>query len=170
MILLIILTLILAIVFWIAFAPLNVVVNTAQNRYHVSQAGTVTISWHPNERRYFKIRVFGLNLNPHPKQRATLSSAKPTKKVKPQAKKSLNAWIFLFKGILKSFDVRRFEGTIDFDDVVLNAQLYPVFYFANGGATRLSTNFRGEYYLDIFIQGRIYRMLWTVIRFYLTKK
>ena len=170
MILIIILTLILTIFFWMAFAPLNIIVDTVQNRYHVGQAGTVTLSWHPNERPYFKIHVFGLNVNPHPKQRSAKSSAKPTKKGRAQTRKSLNAWIYLFNGILKSFNVRRFEGTVDFDDVVLNAQLYPLFYFANGGATRISINFRGEYYLNIFIQGRIYRMLWTALRFYLTKK
>jgi hypothetical protein len=170
MILIIIFTLILAIFFWIAFAPLNIIVNTVQNRYQVSQVGTVTISWHPNERAYFKIRVFGLNVNTHPKETSAKSSVKPTKKGRTQTGKSLNAWIFLLKGIFRSFTVRRFEGTIDFDDVVLNAQLYPVFHFANGGATRISTNFRGEYYLDILVQGRIYRMLWTVIQFYLTKK
>ena len=170
MILVIALALILALLLWIAFVPLNIIVNTAQNRYHISQTGTVTLSWHPNEQSGFKIKVFGFYVNQQPKQRQRKASAKIQKSKRPQSRKSLDAWAFLFKGILTSFKLRRLEGTIDFDDVFLNALLYPVFFLSNGGATRISTNFHGEYMLDIFAQGRIYSMLWTTIRFYFTKK
>jgi hypothetical protein len=156
---------------WMAFIPLNIRINTSSGLYEISQTGSVTMSLHPGETPFFKLNVLGFRIETL-RKKPTKLKASEEKRTRAKAKckaKSLNAWLLLFNGIRRSFYCRRFVCSIDFDDAVLNAQLLPVGYFLSRGPVILNVNFEKKYLLDVWIQVRIYRMLWGFIRFYLTK-
>jgi hypothetical protein len=165
----IILSLIFIPVIWIVFVPVDLKINTTSGVYKVSQFGTVTMSLHPDERPVLRIRVFGFAIKTPSAAKEKPLQKKIAKKEKTKQIKSLKAWIELMNGVMKSFRCRRFICKIDFDDVVLNAQLFPVGYFINRGPVMVNVNFEKEYLLDIWIQARIHRIVWSFIRFYFTK-
>lgn len=153
---------------WIIFMPVNIRINTASHRFQVSQAGTWGISFHPNADRPVVARVFGIKIDFRKAKPA--GNGKTARKVGKKIRKSPEAWLFLFRGLLKSFHCKRFVCSLDLDDVVLNAQLVPVLYFLSHGPVHLSTNFRKEYFLDVFIQVRISQIFWPLLSFFLIKK
>jgi hypothetical protein len=157
-----------ALILWIVFMPVYIKVNTDEDLYTISQVGTVSFSYYPNEMGLIKFRVFGFAINltgrPIPKE-----ARLPVRKRKKHFAKSVDSWVYLLNGIVRSLYLKRLRCSIDFDDVILNAQLVPVLFFVSRGPLNLNINFRKEYCLDLLIQVRISRMLWTIIRF-LTKK
>lgn len=159
---------IIVLISWIIFMPVNIKINTTLDLYQVSQAGTVVISFHPHEAQPVAARIFGVKVNL--RKEKSPGDEKIERKASKKMRKSPEAWSALFNGLLKSFQCRRFACSLDLGDVVLNAQLLPVLYALSRGPVRLRTNFTGEYFLDVFIQARINRMLWPVVRFFLTKK
>jgi hypothetical protein len=84
-------------------------------------------------------------------------------------KKSWAAWRFLIQHIMNSFQIRRCVLLLDTDDVVLNAQLTPLFVLANRGPFTMQTNYNGRVYFHLEIINRPARLLWIFIQF-LTKK
>lgn len=90
-------------------------------------------------------------------------------KRKSRFKRSASAWRFLVERTFKSFHLDRAVLDLDTDDVVLNAQLVPVFFWASRGPVRLNINFNGRVYLHIQAFTRPARLLWIFLRF-LTKK
>ncbi|HEY0770337.1 MAG TPA: hypothetical protein VGD31_08370, partial [Sphingobacteriaceae bacterium] len=85
-----------------------------------------------------------------------------SKKSERKIRKSLNAWLDLFSGMISSFRCRRFVCKVDFDDVVLNAQLLPVGHLLSRGPILINVNFEKKYLLDIWLQARLHRMLWAL--------
>ena len=153
---------------WIVFVPIHSRINTDLDRYELSQLGTLMISVQPGIKPFYKIKLLGFEIHPsnHPKVR----HSEPKKKKKNAGiKRSSTTWIFLFRGVLQSFRVKRITLDIDMDDVVLNAQLVPILLLVSGGPVRMQTNFNHRNYLDLDVEGRIDKILWTLIRF-LTKK
>lgn len=84
-------------------------------------------------------------------------------------KKSWAAWRFLIQRMITSFRIRRCVLLLDTDDVVLNAQLTPLFVFANRGPFTLQTNYNGRVYFHLEMVSRPARLLWILIQF-ITKK
>ncbi|MFZ6014575.1 MAG: hypothetical protein ACOYXT_29820 [Bacteroidota bacterium] len=156
-------------VLWIVFVPVNLKVNTARDLYEVRQTGTVAISLHPEIIPFVRMRILGFSIDMKGVGKQKKPGKKIDKKQRRKKVKSLGAWINLIKGVAKSFHCKRFICDIDFDDVVLNAQLFPIGYFASRGPVMLNINFERKNRLDIWIQARMHRMLWTFIKFYLTK-
>jgi hypothetical protein len=154
---------------WIIFVPVNIRVDTKQDLYEVSQPGTLSVSFHPHESSAVRIRVLGYALDPRSRQKRKGVDKKLPKPNSSRRMRSFSAWKHLFRGVIKSFRCRRFNCRVDFEDVVLNAQLSPIAYYASRGSVMLDINFRKEYHLDVWIQVRVYRMLWTFVRFSLTK-
>lgn len=161
-----ILLLIIGLIIWIIFVPVYLKIDTHKNLYFISQAGTFHLSFTPGEKPNFKGRVFGILV---PESYKSKRKAYRKKKRKPIIKRSIQSWIFLIKGLLKSFRVKRLVGTVDLDDVVLHSQFYAISPFINQGPVQLTSNLNNNYYLDLIIEGRLNKMLYTFIVF-LTKK
>lgn len=161
-----ILILILVLIIWIIFQPVYLIVDTKKNKYTFSQVGTFHLSYFPLQKPRFKVKFFGITIPNSDK-----SDKKPMKKRnrKPFIKRSLSSWIFLLKGLLKSFRVKKLVGTADLDDVVLNSQLFAIYPIVNQGPIQLTTNFDNIYFLDLIIEARLNKMLYIFIIF-LTKK
>lgn len=167
-----ILFIVIALTGWIVFVPVYLRINTDINRYELSQTGTINMALHPGETPFVTMRVLGI--------RIPVSSSKTSRKkketVKPKRKKarsvikrSPQTWLYLIKGVLRSIRLKHLVCTVDFMDVVLNAELIPAMFLISRGPVQVSTNFTRQYYLNLEVRGKINSMLWTFIRF-LTKK
>lgn len=148
---------------WIVFVPLHVTIDTTRDRYEFSQTGTFTFSIRPFTKPSSHLLVFGFPINL--KQTKERKVPKETKLSKPRTKKSLAAWLFLIGKIPSCIKVRHLRCTIDFNDVVLNAQLVPILYFISAGSVNVTTNFTGQYYLKLMVDIKLNRLLWTFVKF-----
>lgn len=158
-----VLLLIIGLMIWTIFMPVYLNIDTRKNLYMLSQVGTFHLSFYPGEKPLFKVKVFGI-LIPQSK-----TSKKSNEKRKPFLKRSIHAWIFLIKGMFKSFKIKRLVGTVDLDDVVLHSQFYAMAPFINQGNIQVTSNLDNNYYLNLIIEGRLNKMLYTFMLF-LTKK
>lgn len=167
----IILAVLLILLLGFLFTPISLYVDTDEGCYEVFQTPVF---------RFFveikngtiapRLQLVGLNVPLHSKEKP-----KPIKKVdkkrknKSGLKKSASAWRFLIERLLRSFDIQRVVVDLDTDNVVLNAQLVPVFFWASRGPVQLSTNFHGRVYFHLEARNRPVIILWTFFQF-LTKK
>ena len=132
---------------WVIFIPVNIKVDTARGLYEIKQAGTVTVSLHPGVAPLVRIRILGFRIDTHGKETAKRAGREKVKTRWPKRVKRSGTWIYLVKGIVKSFHFKRFICSIDFNDVVLNAQLFPIGYFASRGPVMFNINFEKKYLL-----------------------
>lgn len=159
------LTVITALILWVALTPLHVTVNSDLGQYQISQAGTVKIAFHPWQEEPIRIWIFGFRIN-------TVSREKkirpPTGRQKKEAviKRSLSSWLYLFQGIYNSFTLKKLVCTIDLDNPVVNARLIPFILLLNSGVLSLSTNFVNRNFLYLKIHVSVSRIVWTTFRFY----
>ncbi|HEY9489935.1 MAG TPA: hypothetical protein VIQ51_16465 [Chryseosolibacter sp.] len=167
-VLFILLTVITALILWIALTPLHVTVNTDLGQYWISQAGTVKIAFHPWQRPPMRMWLFGFRINAVSKKRMVPPTTGRQKK-KAAIKRSLSSWLYLFQGIYNSFRLKKFVCTIDLDNPVMNARLIPFILLLNRGVVSLNTNFVNRNFLYLKVHVSFSRILWTTFRFY-TKK
>lgn len=171
-ILLTILLIVISLIGWIVFVPVYLRINTNINQYELSQSGTISMALHPGEIPFFTMCIFGISVpvsTSKKPQRRKESVKSGRKKGRSFIKRSPQTWLYLIEGIVKSIKLKRLACTMDFMDVVLNAQLVPVMLLISRGPVQLSTNFTGQYYLHLEACAKINSVLWTFIRF-LTKK
>jgi hypothetical protein len=158
-----------AVILWLVFVPVYMVVNTRAGIYSVSQTGTFAVSLHPGQIPLLHVNIFGFRVQ-QGGEKKTLEKAPVTRKRKRTSKKkSLDAWLFLIDGIMRGFKCKKIECTIDSGDVVLNAQLVPIMMLMSNSLVRMSVNFRNENEVNLVLLCRLNKILWTIIRF-LTKK
>lgn len=156
---------------WILFTPVRLFIDTDSSRYELVQRGVFFMAVHPGEKFTLDLRIFGISL---PNSEKSSEKRKPEKKVtlkkKPAGlKRSLRAWRFLVKEVIKSFQVNNLIIDIDTDDVALNAQLVPVALLASHYPVQVSTNFCGRVYLHMEVIARLNKLLWIFIRFLIKK-
>ena len=161
-----ILLLIMGLIIWIIFVPVYLIIDTQKKLYIISQVGTFHLSFSPVQKPHFRVKLFGIMI-PESKKSPKIIDRK--KNGKTFIKRSIQSWIFLIKGVLKSFKVKRLVGTVDLDDVVLHSQFFAIYPFINQGPVQLTSNLNNNYFLDLVIEGRLNKMLYTFIIF-LTKK
>lgn len=166
----ILLLLIGMIILWVVFVPVYIRVDTESEQYEIRQAGSFILSFHPGNKPAMRMRLFGFYIPIA--QRATQPPQQPSKEIKngkARIKRSARAWLYLVQGIFKSFHLKKLVCKVDFDDVVLNAQLIPLGLLLTHNNIVFNINFRKDYYLLLEIEARVNVLLWTFIRF-LTKK
>ena len=166
------LSLVIILLLWVLFVPVYILIESERNLYQIRQAGTVSISFHPDKKPLFRFSIFGFPIPTGGKDRSgkkKKDKKKKDKKSGPPFQRSGHAWLYLIKGLIKSFRVSFFRASIDTDDVVLNAQLVPVAMLLSRGPVNISTNFQGVNYLSLEIRLRLNKVAWAFIRF-LTKK
>ena len=157
-----------ACILWIVFIPVKVRINTDLNQYEIGQTGTLTLSFYPWEKPFMRMTVFGFRMKSAKSEKKKRPTA-TAKKKKWTLRRSPSAWLFLIRGIYKSFRLKKFDCTVDLDDVVLNAKLIPLIVLLNRGAVSINTNFTNRYFLSVEIEGRINKLLWTLIRFFIKR-
>jgi hypothetical protein len=61
--------------------------------------------------------------------------------------------------ILQSFRLIKMRVNFDTDDYILNAYLYPLFYFLSKNNRNLNINFNGDLYLELLMISRPIRIV-----------
>lgn len=71
----------------------------------------------------------------------------------------------ILKELLKSFKIVKLSWTLDTDDYVLNAQLYPLFYLTKNFTNHnISINFQGENGLVLIVKNNAWRVLKAILK------
>jgi hypothetical protein len=167
----IILAILLILLTGFLLAPVSLYIDTEQGCYEVFQTPVfrffVVIK---NGTIVPRLQLAGINV-PLQSKKKTKPVKKTDKKHKKKSafKKSVSAWRFLIERSLRSFDIKQAVVDLDTDNVVLNAQLVPVFFWASHGPVQLNTNFNGRVYFHLEARNRPARILWIFFQF-LTKK
>jgi hypothetical protein len=157
-------------VLWLVYVPVDIKIDTRSNRYAITQYGTMNVSFHPGDTRWISIKVFGFPIDTRsvkPAEEKRSVAGKTHKK--RRRSKSPNAFTTLLRGLLRSVTCKRFVCSVDTEDVVLNAQLFPLMYFASHGPIRVAVNFEHSCYVDLWLRVRTHRLLWTLVKFFFTQ-
>ncbi len=152
----------LLLVLWVLFVPVYLKVNTECNLYSISQLGTVLFTVQPGEDPFIKMKLFGWRIRPGKNAK---SHGTRTETTKHKTKKSKEAWVVLFRGMINSLRCKKCNISMDTGDVVLNAQLLPLMVFVNQEHVRLKINFHNENFIELNIEAKLGKMLGTYIRF-----
>lgn len=160
---------IVIVLLWVLFVPVCLVINTSQERYEIFQVGIFSISLKLREKPVFHLRILGVPVSMKPRVKSARESLSPVKKKNPVVYRSPYSWLYLMDGLIRSFRLKKLNCSADTDDVVLNAQLYPVAVLMSHDPVLITLNFKGQNYLNLEVELKVYRVCWTLIRF-LTKK
>lgn len=156
------------------FSPIAFYVDTEESRYEVSQLPVLKFFVSvQNGRLIPSMKLVGFNIPLKPKEKKpkiTKPKKAPAEK-KPSTRfhKSFATWRFTIHHIIKSFTIKRVILDLDTDDVVLNANLVPVFLLLSNRHVTLNSNFSGRAYFHLEAENKPIRLLWIFIQF-LTKK
>lgn len=153
------------------FAPVSLYVDTIQGCYEVSQAPAFRFHIVIKDGAIVpRLQLAGINVPLQSKAKTKSVKRTETKPAKKSGfRRSLAAWRFLIERSLRSFDVKQAVVDLDTDDVVLNAQLSPLFFLASRGPLQLSTNFNGRVYFHLEARNRPARLLWIFLLFLIKK-
>jgi hypothetical protein len=169
------LIIILIILFLLAgflFSPIVFYIDTEENRYEIRQTPVFKFCLSLHGHQIIPgIKLIGINV---PLPRAGNKKKKERRDaVKPRRKsfihKSASTWRRTLAQIVKSFFVQSIIVDVDTDDVVMNAQLVPLFTLLSSERVCLTTNYSGRAYFHFEGENRPARLLWILIRFF-TKK
>ena len=156
------------------FSPVSLYIDTDQSRYEVSQLPVFCFFVSIKNGEFIpSMRLAGFNIplkSKEKKPKITKPKKAPAEK-KPSTRfhKSFATWRFTLHRIINSFTIKRAILDLDTDDVVLNANLVPVFLMLSNRQVTLNSNFSGRAYFHLEAENRPARLLWIFIQF-LTKK
>jgi hypothetical protein len=154
------------------FTPMFVYVDTNERRYEVFHSPVFKFSIAFQDFEVLpKLKILGINIPLAAKEIAKHDLHEPVKKKQKRSgiKRSAEAWRFLISESIKSFDIKRVEADVDTDNVLLNAQLVPVFLWATNGPVKLNTNFSGHVYFHFEVANQPAKILWIFFRFLIKK-
>jgi hypothetical protein len=171
MILLILFSVVLLLGLIVLVLPLRLIIHSTRNDYRL-EWGNLVHTWvipeQQNPRLALKVFFWKKEwtlwqvLAPSPKKQPP-KPRKPPKSRKKKSRSPQKTWKLVRK-VIRSFRVKIFRFRLDTDNYVLNAYLYPVFYFLNLGSKDWEINFQGETELDLLLEGRPIWVLWSLLR------
>ena len=158
-------------ILWLLLAPISIKIDTWHQDYAVRWQGIggVRVLLIENE-LVLLLRLFFWQKAFYP-LRGSKKPSKPSAQksgAKTQRKRGIFSWK-LAKRVLRTFRVKQFKLELDTDDYVVNAFLYPVFYFLNSPKRQLSVNFEGRTNLLLHIENRLSRIIGAFIPIFFTK-
>ena len=150
--------------------PISLYIDTDQGRYEISQRPAFRFfAIMKNDTIVPQMQIAGMNVPLQSKRKLPSKKERKKSRGKTTFRRSVSAWRFLIERSLKSFAIKQAVVDLDTDNVVLNAQLVPLFLWASQGPIQLSTNFNGRVYFHLEVRSRPAKILWIFLRF-LTKK
>lgn len=164
----IILLVLILLVVWMLITPVRLLIDTRSNQYSVSQLGTIRLSYQLQATPSFEIRVFGIRI-PQPVAKPAKTSAVRRPRTSSVRPRSLETWLLLLRGCIRSVKLTTLRLDVDTDDVVMNAKLVPLAMMVSGGVVQVWTNYVGRRYLLLTAECRVYKLIWPLIKF-LTNK
>ncbi|NUO01901.1 MAG: hypothetical protein HUU01_14955 [Saprospiraceae bacterium] len=162
----VVLSLLLAAVFWVLWAPIRLEINTWKGIYRAKWVGFGALNWLPEE----GVDVIEINLF-FWKKRWALSEidskqlpAKTTPKTTAVKKKKRRniPWRGI-KKIAQTFKVRQCQFSFDTGNYLWNAWLFPVFWLWRSPNVSIWINFQGKNEGSLLVENRLGRLLWAMI-------
>ncbi len=160
----ILLSLLAGAITWLLVARLTINVDTRRHDYSLrwQGIGSVILTTVANE-VVIRARIFFWQFDFYALRTPKMPARKP-RKPKPQKQRRSKFFTWRkMRRVVQSFRVRRFHLDLDTDDYVLNAYLYPLFYFASGPNRQLNVNFQGETNLVLQIENRLFRIIRAIL-------
>jgi len=163
----VIIVLIVLLIGFLLWTPIIIRVDTETNDYQIQWRGLAKARIEGDEREIVRIKlnVLFLNFKFYPlrswgnsKKKKGHSEVKKKKKFNPK-----NGRIAL--RVLRTFEVKQFLLHLDTGDYILNAKLYPVFFFLNRTRGNFAINFNNKNRLALQVQNRPIFILKSIINY-----
>lgn len=163
---------ILALLFLLFWLPIELEVDTWQQRFEVRWVGILRFRLLPESERlrwffrlFFWEKELFLEKGISKKKQVEKAAGKPKKETrKTNQRLSLKKGLALFRKLLGAFRLKRCRIDWDTGDFVRNAWLYPAFQMASRGQRQLSINFMGKQNVAILLQTRLGLMAGAALR------
>ncbi len=161
----VIIALVILLVAFLLWAPIIIRIDTGTNDYQVQWRGLAKARIEGDEKEFIRIRLdflflkfklYPLRWRRTPGKKKELSATRTKRKFSTK-----NGRIVL--RVLRSFEIKRFLLHLDTGDCILNAKLYPVFFFMNRFNGDFAINFNNENRLALQIQNRPIHILKSII-------
>ena len=160
------LSIFLAAVFWLLWAPIRLEINTWKGIYRVEWIGLGALNWLPEEgldvielKLFFWKKRWALS---EIQSKQEPSKAKPKSKAVKKSQSGLAGWR-LVKKIARTFKVRHCRLWLDTGDYLWNAWLFPVGWFLQKPNIGVWINFQGKNEGALLVENRLGRVLWAFI-------
>ena len=155
--------LVIALLLYLLFMSIDLVVDTDENQYYVSIGSLGKASIEKDEEFLIRIRLRTLftHFDFHPLKK----KSPPKKKKKKVQKKGKFKWSYMKMGyrFIKSFELKRFYLELDTENCITNARLYPAFALMQQIGINCNVNFRHENSLVVHLHNRPIRIIRTFI-------
>lgn len=165
MILLITLGCVIALLGWLLFTPVRLIVHSTTNEYQLRWG------WLLNARLILLaddllIRI-GLPfykkdyypLHPSPSEQSTQETKRPRKQSRKSSLRKGGLPFKMIRSVLRSFRIRQFKLDLDTDNYLTNAYLFPLFYFLSRGKGDYQINYDGRFELHLEMDNRPIRLI-----------
>lgn len=164
----VILSIILLFLVWLLIAPIQLYISSPHNIYCLKWKGIAQIRLIPEAddiHLQFQIAFWKKDFYPLQHQAKSSKKQKHPNKTK---NKSKSRWTFRkikrkAQRLFQSFDFKAFDVNLDTDDYIMNAYLYPIFFFLSKQGRRLNINYQGELSLHMIVENRLYRILTAIL-------
>ncbi len=155
MVISIVLLVLITLIIWLLHAPIIIRVDTTRSIYEIQVKGWLKTSFGLDEEGLVidsKVPFYRFKI--HPLKKGESKAVTEQKKSKKRPSFKLNR----VKNIIRSFQVKILEVSLDTGDYVTNAQLFPVCFFLSRNNVSLSVNFRDFNHLRFEVQNSLWRM------------
>ena len=166
MLLTVVFVLLLFLMLYLLFIPIDLVVDTALKQYFVQFKGLAKVQLEGHEQEVFriKLRTLFMNFYFYPLRKRNPSKKQKLKKGVAKKRNGRTTFSKLIK-LVRSFKVKRLLVELDTGDCIHNAKLYPVFGFLNHHAGVFRINFEGRNNLVIHLQNRPINIIKSFINY-----
>jgi len=158
--------LLLLLILYLLFVPLDIVINMAKNQYFVRIWGLAKVALEGHETEFLRIKLNTLftRFYFYPLRK---KKEEQKKKIEAKSRKRRNIKSNFKSGlqVLKSFKVKKLLLDIDTGNCIQNAKLYPAFAFLNHYVGTFQINFEGRVNMVLHLQSRPVNIIKSFINF-----
>lgn len=150
---------------WLIFTPITLFIDSYQDKYLLKMRGVGTAKLavtNQNILVLIKIAWWTKKINLSAFEKAKPRKEKPTRKKRKKAKPKFP--IAKVIELIKTFNVKRIRLDLDTDHYLLNAYLFPIFYFLNTPDRSVRINFMGSNECQLEVSNRIAKILLVLLK------
>lgn len=163
----IILLLIATILFWLLFAPIQLIVDTRKGQLSIlwKRVAHASVSIEADDiLLQIKLLFWTKKISLLEKKKKKETSEKRKQKTRKKRSYTFRQVSAKIKRVVQSFELKKLILNIDTDDYLLNAKLFPLFgLLTNGKERRLRVNYQEEFEFILIIENRLIRLLRAII-------
>ena len=150
---------------WLLIAPLELIVNSDENRYLLRYKGFAEASIRSDDQELFicRLKALGWRRDYYP-LRMLSKSKEPDSAEDEQAKKKGKSsrwkpsWQQI-KALFREIEIKELRIDLDTGNWATNAQLYPVFWWMNRTVGEWQVNFEHRNAISVYLRTRPYRLI-----------